>query len=152
MDGTTSAHASARQDAAAGRMPLGLRKDLLRYLGVGLINTVVGLGTIYTCIYEFHLPDVQANLIGYAVGIACSFTLNRKWTFASTGHWAAELVRFLIVLGIAYLANLGAVMALIDLAGVNRYVAQALGVVPYTACGYLGSRDFAFRSRPRGAL
>jgi putative flippase GtrA len=48
-------------------------------------------------------------------------------------------------MGCAYLINLATVMLLIKLVGVARSIAHALGVVPYTLAGYLGSRFFAFR-------
>lgn len=119
--------------------------QLLRYLTVGVANMAVGLSVIYLCMYQLHAGDVQANIVGYCAGVACSFVLNRRWTFASNGSWVPELARFLLVLGVAYLVNLGTVLGLTRLLGVNRYLAQALGTLPYTAIGYLGSRMFAFR-------
>lgn len=118
---------------------------MIRYLAVGVLNTCVGLGIIYLCLYAFHLQDAVANLIGYAVGVVFSFTLNKYWTFSSSGAAAAQFVRFLTVIGIAYVTNLATVMVLIERYGANHYVAQALGAAPYTAIGYLGSRYFAFR-------
>lgn|GEM_PF-4035732 len=35
---------------------------------------------------------------------------------------------------------------------VDPYLAQALGIVPYTAIGFLGSRFFAFRVREDEAM
>jgi putative flippase GtrA len=77
--------------------------------------------------------------------VACSFALNRRWTFASRGAWFPELLRFLLVVSIAYTANLATVLVATQLLGLNRYLAQALGILPYTAIGYVGSRAFAFR-------
>lgn len=126
----------------SGRRSFG---TIVRYLAVGVLNTCVGLGTIYLCMYLFHLGNVTANVIGYAVGIAFSFTLNKRWTFASKGEYAPQLVRFLLVCAVAYAANLVTVMVCIDAFAANHYLAQALGILPYTAIGYLGSRFFVFR-------
>jgi putative flippase GtrA len=95
--------------------------------------------------YLFHLGNVTANLIGYAAGIVFSFTLNKRWTFANDGRSGPQLLRFLLVCGAAYVANLVVVMICIDSFAANRYLSQALGVVPYTVIGYLGSRFFVFR-------
>jgi putative flippase GtrA len=105
----------------------------------------VGLSTIYFCMYALHATDLTANVIGYCAGVICSFVLNRRWTFASQAAWLPELARFLLVLGIAYAANIATVLSLIHQFGTNRYLAQALGTIPYTAIGYVGSRLFAFR-------
>jgi putative flippase GtrA len=119
--------------------------ELLRYLSVGVANMGVGLSTIYLCMYVLHATDLGANISGYGVGVICSFVLNRRWTFASKGAWLPQLARFLVVLGIAYAANIVTVLGLIHQLGTNRYLAQALGTIPYTAIGYVGSRLFAFR-------
>lgn len=125
--------------------------SVIRYLCVGVVNTVVGLGVIYLGIYGCHWGDVPANLLGYGVGIALSFVLNRTWTFASREAPVRQMFRFLAVMGVAYLLNLGLVLALIRAFGVGRSVAHAAGVIPYTVAGYAGSRWFAFR-RPSGAV
>jgi putative flippase GtrA len=122
-----------------------MRSSLLRYLLVGCVNTAVGLGVIYLCMYVFQLREAPANLIGYAFGVLVSFLLNKTWTFAHEGPYAAALLRFLAVLLLAYLSNLATVLLLADRLGVNRYLAQAAGIVPYTLIGYVGSRWFAFR-------
>jgi putative flippase GtrA len=105
----------------------------------------VGLSVIYVGIYRFNLADIPANVLGYAVGLTCSFVLNRYWTFASRDAPAGQFVRFLIVMGGAYLANIATVLVLIKAFAVKRAVAHALGVIPYTVAGYIGSRAFAFR-------
>lgn len=120
-------------------------RELFRYLGVGVVNMIVGLSTIYLCMYVLRASDFRANVSGYCAGVACSFVLNRRWTFASNDAWVPQLVRFLLVLGIAYAANVVTVLELVKQLGTNRYLAQALGTLPYTAIGYLGSRLFAFR-------
>lgn len=115
----------------------------LRYLIVGAANTLFGLFVIYGCKWLFGLGDVAANATGYGFGIALSFLLNKRWTFAYDGAALPALVRFVIVVAIAYLANLMTVVLLIAM-GVNGYLAQALGIIPYTLIGYAGSRLFAF--------
>jgi putative flippase GtrA len=134
------------------RRIVGLVRSLIpetavRYVLVGVANTFVGLGVIYAAMYFLHFSDALANSMGYLVGVIISFFLNRNWTFAHTGSIAPALARFIGVLLVAYFANLATVLALIDIWGFNPYVAQAVGVLPYTALGYFGSRYFAFHGR-----
>jgi putative flippase GtrA len=117
----------------------------VRFAAVGVFNTLLGLAVIYAGMYFLGLGTAPANAIGYAVGILTSFALNRNWTFGHRGEALPAFTRFLVVLGVAYLANLGTVMAASGKLGWNPYVAQALGVVPYTVISFLGSRHFAFR-------
>jgi putative flippase GtrA len=128
-----------------------MRRSLLRYLLVGCVNTAVGLGLIYLCMYALGMRNAPANLLGYAVGVLVSFLLNKTWTFAHQGRYLPALGRFLVVLLVAYGANLLTVLLLADRWEFNRYLAQAAGVIPYTLIGYLGSRWFAFRSATAAA-
>lgn len=122
---------------------------LVRYLLVGIANTIVGLGTIYFAMYFLQLEIVYANALGYTIGVLLSFILNKKWTFKSSDHVLYSLLRFLSVLAAAYMANLGTVLFAVNKFQVNPYIAQALGFIPYTAIGFLGSRYFAFQKQHR---
>ncbi len=118
---------------------------IARFLAVGVLNTLVGLGVIYLCKWLIGMGDVAANVIGYAIGLANSFAWNRRWTFNHSGAVLPAVLRFLIVFLTAYLLNLATVMAAIHGFGINSYVAQAIGILPYTVFFYLGSRWFVFR-------
>lgn len=122
---------------------------LLRFLFVGVANTLFGLLVIYACKWLLHFGDAAANLTGYLCGLMLSFLLNRSWTFRHRGAVLPALGLFLLVFAIAYVANLVCVLALICHYGVNAWLAQALGILPYTIVFYLGSRYLAFR--PTGA-
>lgn len=111
---------------------------------VGVLNTLVGLLVIYGCKWIWGLGDAPANAIGYLVALANSFYLNRTWTFASHGAVLPAMLRFLIVFLLAYLVNLLVVLAMVHQLGVNGYLAQAVGIGPYTVLSYLGSRHYVF--------
>ena len=116
---------------------------LLRFAGVGVVNTLVCLAVIFGLKAGAGAGDVAANVTGYAFGLACSFVLNRSWTFAHGGHWLPALLRFLLVFAVSYLLNLGMVVAAIR-AGVNSYLAHLLGMPLYSVVFYFGCRHFAF--------
>lgn len=124
--------------------------QLLRFLLVGLANTAVGLGSIWALIGLAGWNDVPANATGYAVGLTCSFLLNRRWTFAHRGPVWPALWRFLLVFGVAYAANLACMFTLRDALGMDRYLAHAVATVPYTLLFFVGSRLFAFRQADTG--
>jgi len=120
---------------------------LVRYLGVGVANTAVGLACIYASQVAFGLGDIEANLFGYSVAVLFSFAVNRSWTFRHEGQALPAFGRFVLVLVAAYLANLAAVLAARDLFHLTPALAQLAGIAPYTAVGYIGSRWFAFSNR-----
>jgi putative flippase GtrA len=114
------------------------------YLLIGVANTFAGLSIIYLGKWLFGLNDVIANMLGYGVGLVLSFTLNKRWTFRHIGPTIPAMGRFLMVVGVAYMANLLVVMYSINFLQFNSYFSQTLGVIPYTVIGYLGSRFYAF--------
>ena len=114
---------------------------------VGAFNTALGLAVIFGSKALFGFPDLEANALGYGVGLMASFALNRRWTFRHQGKLTAAAFRFGISFAAAYALNLAAVFGLRDWAGWNAYVAQAAGVFPYTAFLYLASAYYVFPQR-----
>jgi putative flippase GtrA len=121
--------------------------QLGRFFSVGMLNMLVGLLVIYACKWFFHAGDAVANAIGYAAGLTTSFTLNSRWTFAYRGPQLPALSKFLLVAAVAYGMNLLTVLVLIHYVGMNGYLAQALGIPPYTLTTYLASKFIVFRSQ-----
>ncbi|MDR2734867.1 MAG: GtrA family protein [Spirochaetota bacterium] len=125
---------------------------IIRFGLVGLLNTTLGLGTIYLLQNGLGVDYRIANAIGYALGILTSFILNRIWTFKSTDapalrQGALFLVNALICWGIQILA----VITMVETLGVPKEIAQPLGMVAYTGCNYIGNRLFVFaKTRQQG--
>ncbi len=120
---------------------------LMRFLLVGIANTLVGLGIIYFLMYYLRFEVVAANAFGYAIGILIGFVLNKTWTFGNQDHVVYSFLRYLLVLSVAYVTNLATVLFANTHFDLNPYLSQALGIIPYTAIGFLGSRYFAFREQ-----
>jgi putative flippase GtrA len=129
-------------------MSIGHLPQLGRFLSVGMLNLVGGLLVIYACKWLFHAGDVAANAIGYGAGLISGFALNSRWTFAYRGPRLPALIKFLLVALVAYGMNLLTVMVLIQQFELNSYLAQALGIPPYTLTTFLASKFIVFRSRP----
>lgn len=122
--------------------------SVLKYMVVGVANTVFGLAVIYAVMLMGADPFV-ANFIGYAFGFSLSYALNKGWTFKNTNTIRSTLPRFVLVAGLSYLANVSVVYWAHEIGSINAYAAQAMGVPVYLAVGFIGSRYFAFSRRHR---
>ncbi len=120
-----------------------------RFLGVGAVNALIGLSVIFAAKWFFGASDITANLAGYTVGILISFTANRRWTFDSASAWKPAFVKFVAVSGVAYGANLLAVLAAIHWLGFNGYLAQIVGIPVYTLITFLASKHLVFLADTR---
>ncbi|HWI81799.1 GtrA family protein [Ramlibacter sp.] len=125
----------------------GLLRQSIRFGVVGAVNTGVGLAAIYGLMFFAGAAPAAANLAGYLLGMGVGFGLNRSWTFASGRPVADLLPRYVLVLALAYLANLAAVLAATSRLAWNPYLAQLAGIALYTFVAFLGCRRFVFARR-----
>jgi len=116
----------------------------LKFLLAGGVNTIAGLAVIYAAKWLAHCDDVLANGLGYGAGLCISFVLNKNWTFRYAGSSGAAMIRFLLVFALAYAMNLGTVLFAVRHLGLDSYLSQALGIVPYALFGFLASRHYVF--------
>lgn len=124
------------------------QKEMARFatfLAVGLANTAVGLGIAFAAL-RMGAGDYRANALGYGVGMAVSYTLNRRFTFADgAGEHGRQAPRFLLAAGLSYLINL-AVIALGHRLGLREsMVLQVLAMGAYSLSFFALSRLFVFR-------
>lgn len=119
--------------------------QFIRFSSVGVVNTSVGLFVIFGTKVFLNDNDIIANAAGYTTGLIVSFLLNKSWTFRDVSSLLESGFRFLSVFAISYTINLVTVLVCIHWIGVNPYLAQALGVLPYTIMFFLLCKYFAFR-------
>ncbi|HEY5718670.1 MAG TPA: GtrA family protein [Motiliproteus sp.] len=127
------------------RFSLTLTKQLLRFLTVGLANSLFGLVLIFAAMYWGGLSKELANGLGYAGALILSYLLNKSFTFAHRGAYLTTAWRFGLVIVLAYLANLATVILAAEQLGVNAYLAQVLGIPPYTLVTFFGCRAYVFK-------
>lgn len=117
---------------------------------VGVINTLVGHGVLFVCMLGLGLAPVPSNVIGYLCGLACSFALNRRFTFRSEGRIRRELPRFLLAFLLAYASNLAVLLIGLHGLRLGAVAAQLVAAVTYTAVFFALSRRFVFVFVERG--
>lgn len=121
-------------------------KQLLKFALVGVLNTSLGYAVIFGCMYAFGLGAVVSNVIGYACGLVVSYSLNRNFTFRSAAARRAEMVRFVAIFLLAYLANLGVLLLLIRRFGMHEGAAQAVAGVAYFGLSFVLNKYYVFRA------
>ena len=119
----------------------------LRYCAVGLVNSAVGYAVILLGL-RLGLGDYAANAIGYAVGLALSYILQRCWAFAVTTppSWR-EGARFLAAASLAYAANLAVLHTARAMGHVGSPLAQAAAMIAYSLSFFALSRFVVFAGR-----
>jgi putative flippase GtrA len=129
-----------------------MKHSFIRFLLVGIVNTIVGLSTIFVMFYVFHFSYWIATLIGNVVGAFVSYVLNKSFTFRSSQSVRKTILPFFIVMFACYFVSyfIGKEVAyfLFELVSIPFLSADdtaiLLGSGLYTITNYFGQKQFVF--------
>lgn len=123
-------------------------KQFVRFLTVGVFNTLLGYCIIFACMYLAKMSAESSNFTGYAVGWVASYVLNRKYTFNSKQSHRSEIVRFIAVVVIAYALNFAVLVILIHRVGIHEGVSQILAGIAYVITSFVMNKYYVFKTPP----
>lgn len=128
----------------------GILRQFIVFCGVGVVNTAFGLGIILLLSEGLGWHYIPANAAGYLCGLVLAYILHRNITFRDTTadmRWSrAEFITFTTIFALAYLAQLGALVFMVQLLGWPQALAQTLAISLYVMLNYLGNRMITFQS------
>ena len=120
--------------------------QFVKFLFVGVLNTAVGYGIIFACMYVAKLSPEMSNLVGYGIGVFFSFYSHRLYTFESKNKYQYEIAKFVFVFLVAYALNFVTLVALVRYFKVNPLYAQIISGALYVGTSFLLNKYFVFRS------
>jgi putative flippase GtrA len=120
--------------------------QLAKFGVVGLSGYVVNLVVYALLLKQAGVHYLLAATVSFLVAATNNYIWNRLWTFRhQRGHVAYQGLRFLIVAILAYGANLLVLTGLVEVAGVDKIVAQAIAIVLVTPLNFIGNKLWSFR-------
>jgi len=117
---------------------------LARYLGVGVLNTAVHLGT-FAALLTLSVPYAPADAVAYGAGVLVSYLMNHRYTFRVLHHSRSSFARFVALQALLGVANVGATIALVTATGLPPLAGQAVALIPLAMIGFLVARQWVFR-------
>lgn len=130
-------------------------KTVIKFLMVGILNTVVGAATIFLLYNVAHCSYWLSSSASYVgVGVV-SFFLNKYFTFQNNAWSWGQIGKFVANMAVCYLLAYGLAkpFVLYLLAGqtiqLQENIALLVGMCLYTVLNYIGQRFFAFRKTER---
>lgn len=129
-------------------------KEIINYLIVGGLTTVVSLGVYYFCVLTFLDPQkpVQlqiANIISWIAAVTFAYFTNRKYVFESDDpNMLREGAAFFASRIGTLLMDMGTMFLLVTLMGINDKIAKLVVQVIVTVGNYLFSKLLVFRKKP----
>lgn len=130
--------------------------SFVRFLLVGVINTIIGLSASFILFNLFELNYWVSSFGGISVGAIASYFMNRKFTFKSNTSIASSWWKFMIVIVSCYFISYSVSLWLSQLllaiwpqasTKLAHNLAILFGNGIYTILNYFGHKFFTFRSK-----
>lgn len=135
-----------------GELGLVTQKQVLKFMTVGVLNTLVDLSAYVLLTRGFGTllsgEPIVAKFFSFILGTMSSFMLNRAWTFGVTGRVnAAEVARFYTVASLALLINVSTMYVFTNVLHFYDLVALALATGITFAASFTLSKVWVFAER-----
>lgn len=126
----------------------------LRFLLVGILNTLIGLSIMFILLNLFSWSYWLATFTGNSIGAVISYILNRSFTFNSTVGASEGIPRFITVIAFCYVVSYSVSGAAANLIEIPEWASRVvsskelgilMGTILYTTTNYLGQKGFVFR-------
>ncbi len=121
--------------------------QLLRFGAVGASGYVVNLVAFAICVHPLSVDYKVASVIAFLVAVVNNFWWNRHWTFgARQQHAMRQAIRFFVVSIVAFGFSYVVLVSLVDGAGVEKVLAQAIAVVTAMPLSFIGQKLWSFKA------
>lgn len=126
-------------------------KEIINYLIVGGLTTVVSLGTYYLSVFTFLNPEdaIQlqiANIISWIAAVAFAYFANRKFVFESkNSDIKKEASSFVLSRVGTLLMDMAIMFVTVTIFKMNDKVAKLLVQAVVTIANYVFSKLFVFK-------
>lgn len=138
-----------------------MKFTFVRFIMVGVVNTMVGLSVMYLLLHGLGLTYWVSTFLGNSIGACVSFFLNRRFTFRSDVSVQKGMFRFILVILISYFISYSIGESLVKWllnnngtlsARVKIDLAILISTILYTMLNYLSQKLFVFSPKRSFAL
>jgi len=126
-------------------------KEIIRYLIVGVLTTVVSLGVYYVCVLTFLNPQSAlqlqaANVLSWVAAVTFAYITSRIYVFQSKRKdWLQEAATFYSSRMLTLFMDMAIMFVMVTLCGLNDKLAKLVVQVIVTVANYIFSKLFVFR-------
>ncbi len=124
---------------------------VIRFIIVGIVNTLFGTAIMFVFYNVFHLSYWISSASNYFFGSILSYFLNKGFTFKYGKTDFKSIFRFTVNILVCYLLAYGIAKPVMRylLSGysvsIQENVSMVLGMILFVGLNYVGQRYFAFK-------
>jgi len=125
--------------------------EIIRYLIVGVLTTVVSLGVYYVCVLTFLNPQSAlqlqaANVLSWIAAVTFAYITSRIYVFQSRRKdWLQEAAAFYSSRLLTLFMDMAIMFVVVTLCGMNDKLGKLVVQVVVTIANYIFSKLFVFR-------
>ena len=118
---------------------------IVRFIIVGSLNTLIVAVVVWALMDVLGCNYLWSNVVGYAAALINNFFWSKYWVFSSReGKFNREIPLFLLAFGCAYALQFLSLLLMVEVGGMNEYLAQFLGLFVYGAVNFMMNRQITF--------
>lgn len=125
--------------------------EIIRYLIVGVLTTVVSLGVYYVCVLTFLNPQSAlqlqaANVLSWIAAVTFAYITSRIYVFQSKRKdWLQEAAAFYSSRLLTLFMDMAIMFVVVTLCCMNDKLGKLVVQVVVTIANYIFSKLFVFR-------
>ena len=125
--------------------------EIIRYLIVGVLTTVVSLVVYYVCVLTFLNPQSAlqlqaANVLSWIAAVTFAYITSRIYVFQSKcKDWLQEAAAFYSSRLLTLFMDMAIMFVVVTLCGMNDKLGKLVVQVVVTIANYIFSKLFVFR-------
>lgn len=126
-------------------------REIVCYLIVGVMTTIVSLGVYYICVVTFCDPSSafqlqMANVISWIAAVLFAYFSNRRFVFQSRNEKLfKEMISFCSSRVITLVMDMGCMFLMVSILKINDKIAKIIVQVIVTVGNYIISKFFIFK-------
>lgn len=130
-------------------------EEIITYLIVGVLTTIVSLAIYYGLVLTILNPDNAfqlqlANIISWIGAVAFAYVTNRKFVFKSKSkNIKKEAVSFISSRLLTLLMDMGVMFLTVTVIHMNDKIAKLISQVVVTIANYIFSKLFVFKKEQK---
>lgn len=127
-------------------------REIINYIIVGVLTTVVSLVSYYGCVFTFLNPNdpiqlQMANVISWILAVTFAYNTNRKYVFESNKNKWFELLAFYGARITTLLLEMINMFILVTVIGINDKISKLIVQIIVMIVNYLLSKFWVFRKK-----
>jgi putative flippase GtrA len=116
-----------------------------KYLVVGVTAAIIDFGLLYALTDGVHIYYLLSATISFIVAAIYNYSLNRAWTFRSSGSRTKQVPIFFIVAILGVLLNNTIMYLGVEKVGLYYLLAKVFAAAVVTIWNFFGNKYLTFR-------